>query len=104
MTPNKWAVTGMHACRGCGTVKDAAIKETYPYPEDHVVDDRPIGPLFRLDAEPWEPETGPRRAPAVCHQGFHRLEPDMRISSRCWVAINPFTPWADLPVVSEESS
>lgn len=84
------------ACHGCGAVKDPAAREVYPYPEDDVTTARPVSPLFELDVEPHERGAAFKVA-TVCHHCFHRLQPDMWISQRGWEAINPVTPFGDLP-------
>jgi len=33
----------------------------------------------------------------VCVDCFHKLDPDMWISSRCWTSINPVIPFDELP-------
>jgi hypothetical protein len=76
----------------CGVEKDTESKEVYPYPEDGLVDD-PICPIFNLDCQDgrdW-------RCVVVCHECFHRLDPDMWISRGCWEALSPITPFEELP-------
>jgi hypothetical protein len=88
-------------CMGCGVEKDWNILERYPYPEQGLVED-PIKPLFALDCEPWEdvPEEHRKwRRAVVCHECFHKLDPDMWISSRCWKRINAVTPFEMLPLL-----
>jgi len=93
-------------CLACGTVKDTSAKEVYPYPDDGVACDLPIEPLSVMDCQ------GPLLKPAgthsdwrvviVCHHCFHKLEPDMWISDRCWESLNPVTPFERLPHPLEE--
>ena len=85
-------------CLACGVEKNPSVNEIYPYPDDGIIDDRPIGPLMTLDCQ------GPRvgdatdwRVVTVCHDCFHKLDPDMWISDRCWSALTPITPFDQLP-------
>jgi hypothetical protein len=82
-------------CHGCGAVKDYAVLEVYPYPDDHIVTDVPIQPLFVLEVEPEDP-AGLWRQATVCHHCLHRLDPDMWISERMWRGLTPVTPFAHL--------
>ena len=79
-------------CLACGAVKDTSVKELYPYPEDAITDDRPMAPLFVIDCRgvDW-------RVVIVCHHCVHRLDPDLWISDHCWTALNPITPFHELP-------
>lgn len=79
-------------CLACGAVKDMGALEIYPYP-DGVSCDSPIEPLLSLDCqgEDW-------RVVTVCHECFHRLDPDMWISKRCWEALRPLVPFEQLPL------
>lgn len=83
-------------CHGCGVEKDPAIFEIYPFPEDHIVIDKPIQPFFDLDCEPND-RNDDWKLVKVCHGCFHKLDPDMWISQRCWEVITPITAFADLP-------
>jgi len=78
-------------CLACGVEKDTSIKEVYPYPDDGIIDE-PIEPLMNIDCQgaDW-------RVATVCHECFHKLEPDMWISDRCWLALKPITPFDQLP-------
>ena len=89
-------------CLACGVQKDTTVKEVFPYPEDGFIDD-PIDPFFTLHCE------GPRvngatdwRVVTVCHHCFHKLEPDMWISNRCWESLSPVTPFDQLPKLYAE--
>lgn len=90
MTPTKFK------CHGCGVEKDLTQKEVYPYPEDAIVTDRPVVPLYSLECEPTD-EGGKWKHVMVCHHCFHKLEPDMWISERCWESISPQTAFDALP-------
>jgi len=85
-------------CLACGVEKETSAKEIYPYPDDGIIDDRPIEPFMSIDCQ------GPRvgdvtdwRVVTVCHDCFHKLDADMWISDRCWLALNPITPFDRLP-------
>lgn len=66
-------------CSSCGIKKDPEIKEIYPFPDDGIVDDKAIGPLIRIKVAGH-----PFRIASVCHQCFHKLDPDMWISQAQW--------------------
>lgn len=83
------------SCLACGVLKDPSIKEVYPYPEDGLIDE-PINPLMTLDCQG---PLGDCRVVTVCHACFHRLDPDMWISDRCWLSLDPVTPFAQLPAL-----
>ena len=81
-------------CQACGTVRDPEALAVYPYPDDGICD-TPIPPLFELDCQPSVAGDGFRRV-HVCHECFHRLDPDMWISQDMWEWLDPVTPFADL--------
>ena len=84
-------------CLGCGTEKNTAVKEIYPYPDDGIVDDRPIEPLMTIDCQgPIVGEVTDWRIVTVCHCCFHKLDVDMWISDRCWRSLDPVTPFEQL--------
>lgn len=83
-------------CYGCGVEKDMNVPEKYPWPEDDSICDDQIPPLFVLEVEPHVQGDG-FRAAAVCHSCFHRLDPYVWISERCWISILPEVPFGDLP-------
>lgn len=102
MTTQRKADGTPRKCHGCGIQKDSSVKELYPYPDEDGITDQPIGPFFNLDVEPerdgqrslgWKDAT-------VCHQCFHKLEPDMWIHERCWKSIGPVVGFKDLPDLS----
>lgn len=79
-------------CLACGVEKDTMVKEIYPYPEDGLIEE-PIDPLFDLDcqgANEW-------RKVVVCHECFHRLDPDCWISDAGWMLLDPITTFEKLP-------
>jgi hypothetical protein len=79
-------------CLACGVEKDTEVKEIYPYPDDGIID-KPIEPLMTIDCQgnkDW-------RVITVCHECFHKLDVDMWISERCWLTLNPLTPFEQLP-------
>ena len=84
-------------CFGCGAEKDLTAKELYPFPEDGLISDEPIDPLFVLCCEGWDEHSGVWKQVVVCHVCFHKLEPDMWISSNCWATINPKVRFEGLP-------
>ena len=80
-------------CLACGVEKDTSATEVYPYPDDGIIDDEPIEPLMTIDCQ----GTGDWRVVTVCHACFHKLDVDMWISERCWLSLNPITPFEQLP-------
>jgi hypothetical protein len=85
-------------CLACGVEKDTEVKEIYPFPEDGWIDE-PLRPLLTIDCQGQGKDW---RVVTVCHHCFHRLDVDMWISDRCWLALNPITPFADLPILPEK--
>jgi hypothetical protein len=83
-------------CYGCGITKNTAVMEPYPYPEEDHCSTRPMEPLFVLDCSPEAIGTG-HRAVVVCHECFHKLDPDLWISEKCWRSLNPVVPFERLP-------
>jgi len=85
-------------CLACGIEKDTSAKEVYPFPDDGIIDDEPIQPLFDVHCRgaAW-------RVATVCHQCFHKLDPDMWISESGWSFLNPVTPFAQLPILKSET-
>ena len=79
-------------CLACGVEKDTSVKEVYPYPDDGIIDDKPIKPLMTLECQgkDW-------RLVTVCHSCCHKLGVDMWISEKCWRLLNPITPFEELP-------
>lgn len=89
-------------CWGCGTPKDTKVLEVYPYPEEEHLTDKPIAPLLILDCQPSSEEEGDHfRVVVVCHECFHRLDPDMWIGSNCWKKLDPKVPFHQLPLYDE---
>jgi len=85
-------------CQACGIEKDSGVKEVYPYPDDGIVDHEPIDPFFTLDCQgPSIDGVTAWRSATVCHDCFHRLNPDMWISERCWQALRPVISFEQLP-------
>src|SRR5262245_32446249 len=80
-------------CLACGVEKETSLKEIYPFPEDGIISNTPVQPLFAIDCQglDW-------RVAIVCHACFHKLNPDMWISDRCWLSLNPIPPFEDLPL------
>lgn len=88
----------MH-CLACGITKETSHNEIYPYPDDGIVDDEPVCPLWVLECRGAE-----WRVAIVCHHCFHKLDPDMWINDRGWAFLNPITPFEKLPLPVEDSS
>lgn len=84
-------------CLACGVEKDISIKEIYPYPDDGIIDDVPIEPLMSIDCQGGPGPVSDWRVVTVCHGCFHKLDVDMWISERCWLSLNPITPFEQLP-------
>jgi hypothetical protein len=85
-------------CLACGVEKDTNVKEIYPYPDEGIIDE-PIEPLMKIDCQSdsgW-------RVVTVCHECFHKLDPDMWISEAGWQALNPKTPFQQLPVLPSQT-
>ena len=89
-------------CLACGVEKDTEVEEVYPYPEEDRFVDEPIPPLLSTDCESWDsPDKRWRRA-TVCHECYHKLQPDMWISDRCWKNLDPVTPFEQLPLLEQK--
>ncbi len=74
------------------------LMEIYPYADDGIVDDIPIAPLMTIDCQgkdDW-------REVMVCHGCFHKLDVDMWISEKCWLSLNPVTPFVQLPRLGQD--
>lgn len=85
-------------CLACGVEKDTSIKELYPYPDDGIIDDKPIEPLMDIDCQGSRViEVTDFRVATVCHHCFHKLDVDMWICERCWLSLTPLTPFEQLP-------
>lgn len=80
-------------CLACGVEKDTSIKEVYPFTEEDGLIDEPIEPLMTIDCQ----GAGDWRVVTVCHTCFHKLDVDMWISEAGWSALNPITPFEQLP-------
>jgi len=83
-------------CLACGVEKDDSVKEVYPYPDDGLIDD-PIDPFMMIDCQrerDW-------RVVTVCHECFHRLQPDQWISDLCWKSLNPLRSFEELPKMKD---
>ena len=86
-------------CHGCGIEKDPKVLEYYLYPEDSLITNEPIPPLGTLEVQSDGDRDTDWRAATVCHHCFHRLDPDLWIDQRGWEAINPVTPFQELPLL-----
>ena len=85
-------------CLACGAHKAKGAQEVYPYPADDYFDNDPIPALFELDCQSNETRSE-FRIVTVCHECFHKLLPDMWISSDMWKELNPITPFEQLPLL-----
>jgi hypothetical protein len=85
-------------CYGCGIDKDVNTKEIYPYEEDSITDE-PICPLSVIECETEHVD----KAVVVCNECYHKLQPDMWISERCWNAIDPVVSIEKLPDIVKEN-
>ncbi len=90
----------LKTCPVCLTIKDTEVKEVYPFPDDHIVL-HPIDPLMEMDVQPDDCDTGKWRRIAVCHQCYHRLQPDMWISEECLRQVQCKTPFTELPLLDD---
>lgn len=97
MNENKWISLAGNKCQGCGVQKDPKVFETYPYPEEERLCTNPITPLFSIDCQDYDFH-GDWRIAVFCHECFHKLDPDMWISRRCWESLNPVVPFLELPL------
>lgn len=84
-------------CQACGVEKDPTVLETYPFPEDGIFDDEPIAPFFELDCQDYDFGKGPFKQVRMCHNCFHKSDPDMWISREGWESLKPIVPFTDLP-------
>ena len=89
----------MQKCMSCGAEKEFSVLEVYPYPEDDRLCTDPIEPLFVLECQGRDEFKGIWKACVVCHECFHKLDPDMWISSNCWASLKPQTLFQDLPAM-----
>jgi hypothetical protein len=90
-------------CFGCGVNKNYDVLEVYPYPEEDRLCDGPIEPLFALEVQPNKVDfDGKWRMTVVCHECFHKIQPDMWIGENCWIAIDPVIPFNDLPLCRQD--
>ena len=87
----------INKCLACGIEKDPELYEKYPYPEDMITTSWPIEPFIELDCEPSDKVHGVFKRVSVCHECFHKLDPDMWISQGMWEDLNPVIPFNRLP-------
>jgi hypothetical protein len=83
-----------------------SLKELYPYPEEDYIITDPIDPLMELDCQgrPLNDGSGYSdfRRVMVCHECFHKLQPDMWIGQDNWESLNPMTSFENLPHLPED--
>lgn len=84
-------------CFGCGVEKDPSKLEIYSHPETDRICTDPVLPLFVLECQPSK-LMQPWKIAVVCHECFHKLNPDMWIGEQCWNSINPKTTFENLPL------
>ena len=82
------------SCQSCGIEKDDEVLEYYKY-DDSIAIDSPVSPLFELSCQPND-FNSPFRIATVCHECFHKLDPDMWISEACWKKLNPVVEFSKL--------
>jgi hypothetical protein len=88
-------------CFACGVEKDTEVLEPFPYPDCFV--DEPLAPLWILDVQSndWPPREW--RTTVVCHECFHKIDPDMWIREDHWNNINPVVPFDRLPLEDKQA-
>lgn len=79
-------------CYGCGVEKDLKCHEVYPYPEDGITEEL-IGPMLVIECC----QRGESRACVICHECFHKLQPDQWINRKQWDGLSPEIPYERLP-------
>lgn len=82
-------------------MKDTDVEEVSPHAHEDGLTPEPVPPLFQLDCQPPEFTDSDWRAVVVCHECFHRLEPDMWISPGCWASLSPKVPFENLPPLND---
>jgi len=85
-------------CFACRAERDPHGRAMYPYPEDYIDTEKSVPQLLVLECE-GEAEF---RVAVVCHDCFHKLDPDMWVSKRCWESLRPHVPYDQLPEESED--
>lgn len=84
-------------CLACLT--ESAGKGVYPYDDDKLDNTEPTPRLSCIEAQPREP--GDFKLLILCFDCWHRLEgdsgPDMWTSQDAYEALDPRTPFAELP-------
>jgi hypothetical protein len=83
-------------CYGCGVKKDMTILEQSPYWKEDCLSDEPIQPLFVIECQSDTDQSDFRNV-VVCHECYHKLEPDMWISESMYKALNPKIPFQQVP-------
>ncbi len=89
-------------CFACLAEKDPSSQSVYPYPEDDIVDDKPIASLMTIECQSSSERSDFRMA-VMCHECWHRLAStlgiDMWIGQACWESLQPVIPFTRLPQV-----
>lgn len=90
---HRWAKM-KRKCQACGVEKDDAVLEYYKH-DDSLVQNEPIRPLFDLECQS-KSDYDDFRIATVCHECFHKLDPDMWIGESCWESLTPVVPFGKL--------
>jgi hypothetical protein len=94
------ALSSQHheVCLAC--LADGRGEAVYPYDDGKCYTDGPVPKLFCIEAEPTVRRT-PYKLLILCHSCWHKLEgddgPDMWTHQKCYEALQPQTPFDDLP-------
>ena len=83
-------------CLACGIEKDIREEEMYPYEEDNITTEGPIQPLLNIECQSNTDHTD-FRIVTICHNCYHKIQPDMWMSQGEWELIRPVTNFNNLP-------
>jgi hypothetical protein len=86
----------MPKCLACGIEKDMNKFEMYPYDNDGIITEEPIQPLFEDVPCQSNTDHSDFRVVTVCHECFHKVQPDMWMSQGEWESLNPITDFSNL--------
>lgn len=93
----------MQKCLACGIEKDINSREVYPYKDDCITTEEPVQPLFELECQANIDHTD-FRIVTICHNCFHKVQPDMWMSQGEWESLNPVTNFNDLPKLPDKDA
>lgn len=82
-------------CLACGIEKDIRSEEIYPYEKDCIPTEIPIQPLFEIECQSDTDNTD-FRIVIICHNCYHKVQPDMWMSQGEWESLNPITNFNNL--------